>query len=70
MEYAIETENLVKRYGNGFTALKGVSLKVRRGDVVGYLGPNGSGKTTTLKILTAVSVDPWFILTNAGGLMT
>jgi len=52
MEYAIQTENLVKRYGNGVVALKGVSIKVKKGDVVGYVGPNGSGKTTTLKILT------------------
>ena len=51
MDYAIQTENLVKRYGNGFIALDGVSIKVKKGDVVGYLGPNGAGKTTTIKIL-------------------
>ena len=53
-EYAIETENLVKTFGNGFTALDGVSLRIRKGDVVGYLGPNGAGKTTTIKILTSL----------------
>ena len=52
MEYAIQTDNLVKRYGNGFTALKGISIKIKKGEVVGYLGPNGAGKTTTIKILT------------------
>ncbi|MBL7119141.1 MAG: ABC transporter ATP-binding protein [Dehalococcoidia bacterium] len=52
MEYVIETENLVKRFGNGVTALDGVSLGIRKGDVVGYVGPNGAGKTTTIKILT------------------
>ncbi len=52
MEYAIQTENLVKKYGNGFIALDKVSLEVRKGDVVGYVGPNGAGKTTTIKILS------------------
>ncbi|MDD5095342.1 MAG: ABC transporter ATP-binding protein [Dehalococcoidia bacterium] len=52
MEYAIQTDNLVKRYGNGFTALNGVSIKIKKGEVVGYLGPNGAGKTTTIKVLT------------------
>ena len=54
MEYAIQTENLVKKYGNGFTALDGVSLRIRKGEVVGYVGPNGAGKTTTIKILTGL----------------
>ncbi len=52
MEYAIQTENLVKQYSNGVTALDGVSLGIERGSVVGYVGPNGAGKTTTIKILT------------------
>jgi ABC-2 type transport system ATP-binding protein len=52
MEYAIQTDNLVKKYGNGFTALDKVSLEVKKGDVVGYVGPNGAGKTTTIKILS------------------
>ncbi len=54
MEYAIRTENLVKKYGKGFTALAGVSLQIKRGEVVGYVGPNGAGKTTTIKILTGL----------------
>jgi ABC-2 type transport system ATP-binding protein len=55
VEYAIRTENLVKRYSNNFTALAGVSLQIRKGEVVGYVGPNGAGKTTTIKILTGLS---------------
>ena len=54
MEYAIRTENLVKKYGKDFTALDGVSLQIKKGEVVGYVGPNGAGKTTTIKILTGL----------------
>jgi ABC-2 type transport system ATP-binding protein len=46
----IHTENLTKRFGD-FTAVDRVSLAVDRGEVVGYLGPNGSGKTTTIRML-------------------
>ena len=52
MENVIQIENLSKRYNRDILALDNVSIKIRRGDVVGYVGPNGSGKTTTIKILT------------------
>jgi len=46
----IEVQNLVKRYA-GHTALKGISFNVARGQVVGLLGSNGAGKSTTMRIL-------------------
>jgi ABC-2 type transport system ATP-binding protein len=46
----IQTENLTKRFGE-FTAVDRINLTVERGEVVGYLGPNGSGKTTTIRML-------------------
>ncbi len=46
----IRTHDLVKRYG-GLTAVDGVDLDVREGDRYGFLGPNGSGKTTTVRML-------------------
>lgn len=46
----IEIEGLVKRFGS-FTALRRISFQVPRAEVFGFLGPNGSGKTTTLRIL-------------------
>jgi ABC-2 type transport system ATP-binding protein len=47
----IEVENLTKQYGN-FTAIEGVTFNVDEGEVVGFLGPNAAGKTTTMRILT------------------
>jgi ABC-type multidrug transport system ATPase subunit len=46
----IRTHALVKRFG-GVTAVDGVELDVREGDRYGFLGPNGSGKTTTVRML-------------------
>lgn len=49
-EFAVETRGLVKRYGT-FTAVDHLDLRIKRGETYGLLGPNGSGKTTTIKIL-------------------
>ena len=50
MTVAIRTEKLSKRYGETL-ALDGLDLAVDEGEVYGYLGPNGSGKTTTIRLL-------------------
>ena len=47
----IRVENLVKYYGD-FQALKGIDLEIHDGEIVGFLGANGAGKSTTLKIMT------------------
>ncbi len=44
------TENLTRRFGD-FVAVDHVSFAVEAGEIVGYLGPNGSGKTTTIRML-------------------
>jgi ABC-2 type transport system ATP-binding protein len=49
-EEVILTHNLTKRF-NDFTAVDHISFSVKAGEVVGYLGPNGSGKTTTIRML-------------------
>jgi ABC-type multidrug transport system ATPase subunit len=46
----IRTEGLTKRFGR-LTAVDGLDLDVREGDLFGFLGPNGSGKTTTVRML-------------------
>ncbi|MGX1756972.1 ATP-binding cassette domain-containing protein [Streptomyces lydicus] len=50
-EPAIETRGLTKAYGGGRLAVDGLDLAVPRGSVFGFLGPNGSGKTTTIRML-------------------
>ena len=50
----LEARHLVKRF-HGITVVDDVSFVVRPGEVVGYLGPNGSGKTTTGRMLTVFS---------------
>lgn len=50
---AIEAENLTKRFGK-FTAVDSVSFKIRKGEIFGFLGSNGCGKTTTMKVLTGL----------------
>jgi ABC-type multidrug transport system ATPase subunit len=53
MTLVIEAEGLVKRFGTT-VALDGVDLAAPTGTVVGLLGPNGSGKTTTVRILATL----------------
>jgi ABC-2 type transport system ATP-binding protein len=50
MNVAIETDNLVKRYGD-VTAVNGLSLRVATGEIYAFLGLNGAGKTTTIRLL-------------------
>lgn len=51
--YAIEAANLTMRFGD-FTAVDDVSFKIRRGEIFGFIGSNGCGKTTTMKMLTGL----------------
>lgn len=53
-EVVIETHGLTKNY-DGFTAVNGLELTVRRQEVFGLLGPNGSGKTTTILMLLGLT---------------
>lgn len=50
MEFAIETNGLSKFYGN-VCAINKVDLRVKRGEIYGFLGLNGAGKTTTIRAL-------------------
>ncbi len=50
----IYTENLTKRFGN-FTAVDNISFSVDRGEIFGFLGANGAGKTTAMRMLCGLS---------------
>ncbi|GIE98753.1 ABC transporter ATP-binding protein [Paractinoplanes rishiriensis] len=51
---AVDLDGIVKRYG-AVTAVDGISLRIRPGEVVALLGPNGAGKTTTIDILLGLA---------------
>ncbi len=53
---AIEIDDLVKRFGD-VTAVDGLSLEIREGEIFGLLGPNGAGKSTTINILSGL-IEP------------
>ncbi|MCL4535171.1 MAG: ABC transporter ATP-binding protein [Bacteroidetes bacterium] len=55
VELAVEAESLTKRFGD-FVAVDRVDLRIGRGEVYGFLGPNGSGKTTTIRMLCGLLV--------------
>jgi ABC-2 type transport system ATP-binding protein len=50
LHYAVQTENLGKRFGK-FQAVKNLNLAVREGEIFGFLGANGAGKTTAIRML-------------------
>lgn len=52
---AIRTQALTKRFRSGQVAVDGIDLAVPRGAVYGFLGPNGSGKTTTIRMLLGLA---------------
>ncbi|EQD32171.1 ABC transporter, ATP-binding protein, partial [mine drainage metagenome] len=51
----IEIAGVSKTYASGFTALKGIDLTVRRGEIFALLGPNGAGKTTLISIVCGIT---------------
>lgn len=53
MGLMIETFGLTRKFAN-LTAVKDLSIQVRKGEILGFLGPNGAGKTTTIRILSGI----------------
>jgi ABC-2 type transport system ATP-binding protein len=55
-EFVIITENLTKRFGD-VVAVKDLNVQIKRGEIFGLVGPDGAGKTTTIRLLAAI-MDP------------
>lgn len=53
-QYAIQAKDLTKKFG-AFTAVDAISFEVEKGEIFGFLGANGAGKTTAIRILTGLS---------------
>ena len=54
MEYVVDTKSLTKSFGNN-KAVDNVSLHIRRGEIYGFIGRNGAGKTTFMKMVSGLS---------------
>jgi len=54
MNSIISINGLTKVYDNGYQALKGVNLDIKRGEILALLGPNGAGKTTLISAVTGI----------------
>jgi ABC-2 type transport system ATP-binding protein len=57
-EPAIDVRGLTKRYGQR-TVVDSFDLRLGTGQICGFLGPNGSGKTTTLRMICGLLTCPW-----------
>ena len=53
MEYVVTTSDLTRKFGS-FTAVNSLNIKIRQGEIYGFLGPNGSGKSTTIRMLCGI----------------
>jgi ABC-2 type transport system ATP-binding protein len=64
-QYIITTKNLTKKFGV-FTAVDAISLDVKKGEIFGFLGANGAGKTTAMRMLCGLSIPTLGEATVAG----
>ena len=55
MSEILSVRDLVKRYDDGFEALKGVTLSIEQGEILALLGPNGAGKTTLISTICGIT---------------
>lgn len=65
MEYAITANKLTKKFGS-FTAVDAITFDVKPGEIFGFLGANGAGKTTAMRMLTGLSLPSGGEATVAG----
>ena len=51
----IKFENVMKKYEDGFVALKDINLEIKKGELVTLIGPSGCGKTTTMRMINRLT---------------
>ncbi|MEK6215862.1 MAG: ATP-binding cassette domain-containing protein, partial [Boseongicola sp.] len=66
MPAIVKVSDVKKTYGDGFEALKGVSLDIEEGEILALLGPNGAGKTTLISTLCGITTTTEGQITLAG----
>jgi len=54
MQSILSVKNVSKTYASGFSALQGIDLEIRKGEILALLGPNGAGKTTLISIICGI----------------
>ena len=65
-DFALEINNLKKVYDKNVVALKGIDLKVKKGDFYALLGPNGAGKSSTIGIIGSLVTNIGSLISNIG----
>lgn len=55
MEYVLRTQNLTKQFGEK-TAVKNVSMQIKKGEIYGFIGKNGAGKTTLMRLVLGAAM--------------
>ena len=55
MEYVLRTQNLTKQFGEK-VAVKNVSMQIKKGEIYGFIGKNGAGKTTRMRLILGAAM--------------
>lgn len=55
LEYVLRTQNLTKQFGEK-TAVKNVSMQIKKGEIYGFIGKNGAGKTTLMRLVLGAAM--------------
>ena len=65
LEYVLRTQNLTKQFGEK-TAVKNVSMQIKKGEIYGFIGKNGAGKTTLMRLVLGAAMPTTPPISSAG----
>ncbi len=69
MNYVLQTENLTKQFGDK-AAVKNISMRIKKGDIYGFIGKNGAGKTTLMRLVLGAAMPTSGSIELFGGSMS